>query len=99
MRRLARNLSAELICIRRYAVRTHCNAALELISDEYNLLDISIQPLFLHISPLLLLRICTALVEKHPSYTDHQKNIYPTDSECEFYWFLFLILFCHFLYA
>ena len=99
MRRLARNLTAELVRICCDTVRTHSNATLEFVSDEYNLLDISIQPLLLYISPLLLLRICTALVEEHPSYTDHQKNIYPTDSECEFYWFLFLILFCHFLYA
>ena len=99
MRRLDRNLSAELICIRCNAVRTHGYATLELISDEHYLLDISIQPLLLHISPLLFLRIGTTLIEEHPAYTDHQKDIYPTDSECKFYRFLFLILFCHLLYA
>ena len=91
---LLRNLSTKLACICSNAIRTHCDTSLKFISDKYYFLNVSINPLLLNISPLLLLRISSVLIEEHPAYTNKQQEINPADTEGKFYRFL-VFVFCH----
>ena len=94
MRRLLRDLTTKLASVCCNAIRTHCDTSFKLVSNKHYFLNVSIKPLLLDFSPLLLLRISSVLIEEHPAYTNKQQEIYPTDSKSKFYWFL-IFIFCH----
>ena len=72
----------------------------ELVSYENDFLDVTGKPLLLDVSPLLLLRIGSALVEEHPADTDKEDDVYPRYTERNFHGLLrpvrfIILIFCH----
>ena len=89
VRRLLWHDTAEFICELFDLLRLHGNTALVLVSDEDDFLDVSVKPLFLYVSPLLLLRIgSTTLVEEHISDSDEKDYVQPGDTESKPHGFL-----------
>ena len=102
MRRLLRKIAAEITLEFLELIRFDGHLTFKLVSDKDHLFDIAGKPLLLNLGPLLLLRICTTLVEEHPTNTQKQQEVDPADVEGELYrtlpaWSVVIRFFCHIL--
>ena len=70
MRGLLRHRASEHICILGEPVGTYRHTALKVVPYEHYLLDVPGLNLGLDIIPFYLLRIGSALIEKHPYYPE-----------------------------
>ena len=78
MRRFLRNISSELVRILFEPVRLNGHSSFKLVPDEDDFLYVAGEPLLLHISPFLLLRIRSGSLRKeHISQSYKENDIYP----------------------
>ena len=80
MRRLLRQLPAELVSIFLKPVGTYLDLSLVVIPDEVDFLNITIESHLLHLFPFYLLRIRPAISlpkEQHPQDDSYQEQVKP----------------------